>query len=81
MRFGGEVKASREWVHSEGVMAVAYDTPIPGYNNDTVNTMRLWSAKAVEQFNNTSFFMLYLIVSMRERSCLSNQFSINQLRV
>lgn len=28
-----------------------YDTPIPGYMNNTVNTMRLWSARAPNDFN------------------------------
>lgn len=28
-----------------------YDTPIPGYRNNIVNTMRLWSAKAPCDFN------------------------------
>jgi starch phosphorylase len=27
-----------------------YDTPVPGYKNNTVNTMRLWSAKAPNDF-------------------------------
>lgn len=27
-----------------------YDTPVPGYHNNTVNTMRLWSAKAPNDF-------------------------------
>ena len=31
---------------AEQVMAMAYDTPIPGYGTETVNNMRLWSAKA-----------------------------------
>lgn len=28
-----------------------YDTPVPGYRNNFVNTMRLWSAKAPNDFN------------------------------
>ena len=28
-----------------------YDTPVPGYRNNIVNTMRLWSAKAPNDFN------------------------------
>ena len=39
------------WVDTEEVMAMAYDTPVPGYQNDTVNTMRLWSAKSSRGFN------------------------------
>lgn len=33
------------------VLALPYDTPIPGYRNNVVNTMRLWSAKAPCEFN------------------------------
>ncbi|VDO83981.1 unnamed protein product [Soboliphyme baturini] len=32
-----------------------YDTPIPGYQNNIVNTLRLWSAKAENHFNLTFF--------------------------
>ena len=28
-----------------------YDSPIPGYKNNHVNTMRLWSAKSPQEFN------------------------------
>ncbi|TCV88948.1 glycogen/starch/alpha-glucan phosphorylase [Sulfurirhabdus autotrophica] len=39
------------WEDAEEVMAMAYDTPVPGYRNGTVNNMRLWSAKASRDFN------------------------------
>jgi starch phosphorylase len=32
-------------------MAMAFDTPVPGYGTSTVNNMRLWSAKASRDFN------------------------------
>jgi len=32
-------------------MAMAYDYPIPGFKNSTVNTMRLWSAKSPNSFD------------------------------
>ena len=37
-------RLATEWVDTEDVLAVPYDTPVPGYRNDTVNTLRLWSA-------------------------------------
>lgn len=40
-----------EWIDTEDIMAMAYDTPIPGYKNDTVNTLRLWSAKSSRDFD------------------------------
>jgi len=39
------------WVDYYEVMALAYDFPVPGYKNNTVNTMRLWSAKASRDFD------------------------------
>jgi starch phosphorylase len=39
-----------EWVDTEDVLACPYDTPIPGYGNATVNTLRLWSAKSADEF-------------------------------
>ncbi|XP_062617571.1 glycogen phosphorylase, muscle form-like isoform X2 [Saccostrea cucullata] len=40
-----------KWVDTQVVFAMPYDTPIPGYGNNTVNTMRLWSAKAPNSFH------------------------------
>ncbi|HEX4932347.1 MAG TPA: glycogen/starch/alpha-glucan phosphorylase, partial [Gemmatimonadaceae bacterium] len=40
-----------EWLDAETVFAMACDTPVPGYANDTVNNLRLWSAKATRDFN------------------------------
>jgi starch phosphorylase len=39
----------------EQVIGVAYDTPIAGYGNATVNTLRLWRARASEEFDLTLF--------------------------
>ena len=39
------------WVDAEEVMAMAYDTPVPGYNTNTVNNLRLWAAKASRDFD------------------------------
>ncbi|HXU94397.1 MAG TPA: glycogen/starch/alpha-glucan family phosphorylase, partial [Gallionella sp.] len=39
------------WVATDDVMAMAYDTPIPGYATHTVNNMRLWAAKATRDFD------------------------------
>ncbi len=41
----------QRWVNTEKVMAMAYDTMIPGYNCRTVNNLRLWSAKSSREFN------------------------------
>ena len=44
-----------EWVDTDDIIAVAHDIPIPGYQNNTVNTLRLWSAKSSEEFNLSYF--------------------------
>lgn len=44
-----------EWVDTEDILAVAYDVPIPGYMNNTVNNLRLWQAKSTHEFNFKEF--------------------------
>lgn len=40
-----------KWVDTKVIYAMPYDSPVPGYANNTVNTMRLWSAKAPTSFD------------------------------
>ena len=59
IQFGGRVEAitgpgsqyRRRWVDTQEVLAMPYDTPIPGYRTNTVNTLRLWSAQSPCGFN------------------------------
>ncbi len=59
IRFGGRIdwQRSREggmrprWVDTNDVLAVPYDIPVPGYRNNTVNTLRLWKASATDEFD------------------------------
>lgn len=39
------------WRPADEVLAMPYDTPIPGYDSQTVNTLRLWTARSPEEFN------------------------------
>jgi starch phosphorylase len=43
------------WIPDRLVRGIPHDTPILGYRTNTANTMRLWSAQAVESFNFESF--------------------------
>jgi starch phosphorylase len=43
------------WIPHRVVKGVAYDTPIQGYGVNTCNTLRLWSAEAVESFDFQAF--------------------------
>ena len=61
VHFGGHVECMNEggrqkwvWVPSETVQGIPYDLPIVGYCN-AVNSLRLWSAKAVEDFDLADF--------------------------
>jgi len=44
-----------DWCDTQDVWAVAYDTPVAGFRNGTVNTLRLWSAKSSREFNLARF--------------------------
>ena len=43
------------WIPGKVVRGVPHDTPILGYKTNTANTMRLWSAQAVESFDFSTF--------------------------
>jgi len=43
------------WVNTDDVLAIANDVPVPGYQNKTVNTLRLWQAKSTDEFNLNNF--------------------------
>ncbi len=59
VKFYGETKDSvwpdeamkTEWINTSNVIGIAYDTPIAGYDNQTVNTLRLWSSRASTEFD------------------------------
>ncbi|HQJ94813.1 MAG TPA: glycogen/starch/alpha-glucan phosphorylase, partial [Syntrophorhabdaceae bacterium] len=40
-----------KWIDGDEVMAMAYDYPVPGFKNNTVNTLRLWAAKSSREFD------------------------------
>ncbi len=43
------------WHQEETVLGVPYDTPIAGHHTNTVNTLRLWAARAGEEFDFSLF--------------------------
>ena len=61
VHFGGHVECRAEggrqqwyWVPAETVQGIPYDLPIVGYDK-AVNSLRLWSAKAVDDFDLADF--------------------------
>lgn len=64
VRFGGKVRFEHDaetgrdkFIQEdfESVLAIPYDMPIVGYNNHVVNTLRIWDAKAITDFQLDSF--------------------------
>jgi len=63
VKFGGYVRSYNDEFGKEkfvvenyrSVMAIPYDIPIIGYGNNTVNTLRIWDAEAIQTFNLDSF--------------------------
>lgn len=52
---GSNGELRHEWVDCDPVLAVAHDIPVPGYRNEIVNTLRLWSARANKDFDISYF--------------------------
>lgn len=63
-----------QWVNTDDVLAIANDVPIPGYQNRTVNTLRLWQAKSTDEFN-LSYFNQGNYLSAVENKNLSETIS------
>ncbi|MDQ2797604.1 MAG: glycogen/starch/alpha-glucan family phosphorylase, partial [Actinomycetota bacterium] len=63
VQFGGHTEKSTDdggaerttWVPEWDVQGVPYNYMVPGYRNGRVNTLRLWSAKAIRAFDLASF--------------------------
>jgi starch phosphorylase len=58
VRFGGHLEEQGDtvrWVGTEDVLAMAYDSIIPGYGTEVTNTLRLWSARATEEIDLSAF--------------------------
>ena len=63
VKFGGYVTVKRDENGKEhyvqenyqSVRAVPYDLPVVGYNNNVVNTLRIWDAEAIDTFCLDSF--------------------------
>jgi len=66
----GKVKV--HWVDTRTVMGEPYDTPIAGYRNDTVNTLRLWRARASEEFDLADFNAGDYLAAVEEKNLSEN---------
>jgi starch phosphorylase len=61
-----------EWETHQHVLAVAYDTPIPGYRNDLVNNLRLWKAESPSSIDLESFNQGNYIDATRDKTLNEN---------
>ncbi len=62
VKFGGHIEQYHEngkittiWNEDEKIIGIPYDTPVVGYGGKTINTLRLWSSKAVQEFDFMEF--------------------------
>jgi glycogen phosphorylase len=51
IEFPTEKGMEYHWVDTESVIAMPYDVPVPGFDTQTINNLRLWSAKAAKEFD------------------------------
>ncbi|MCF6290545.1 MAG: glycogen/starch/alpha-glucan phosphorylase [Desulfobacterales bacterium] len=56
-----------DWVDTESVMAMACDLLVPGFNNDQVVNMRLWTARATREFDLSYFNRGNYIAAMESK--------------
>lgn len=61
-----------DWVDTQDVLAVAYDIPIPGYEKNTVNNLRLWEAKATSEFDFADFNIGNYVAAVEEKNSSEN---------
>ena len=63
VKFGGHTEIYHDekgrerirWIPAATVIGIPYDTPVPGYDTNTVNPLRLWKAEASDDFNFEAF--------------------------
>jgi glycogen phosphorylase len=65
-------KTCYKWENTQDVLAIPYDIPIPGYDTDTVNTLRLWTAKATNEFDLYDFNMGNYVEAVEEKNKWEN---------
>lgn len=61
-----------KWEDTRKVQAVAYDTPIPGYDNGIVNNLRLWKAESDVALDLKSFNQGQYIEAVKENQLEQN---------
>jgi glycogen phosphorylase len=80
VKFGGRTEPYTDsqgryrvrWIPERTVLGVPYDTPVPGYKTNTVNSLRLWRAEAPESFNLQAFNKGDYVAAVVDRNVSEN---------
>ena len=79
IHFEGHVESVRtvhgnrwRWVNTRPIIGMPYDTPIVGYGGHTVNTLRLWTANATQEFDFHLFNEGDYVEAVREKAMAEN---------
>ena len=79
VQFGGRVEVGREggrltfhWVDTHDVHGIPYDVPVVGYGGHTVNTLRLWSARATREFDLQDFEQGDYVAAVQSKTAAEN---------
>ena len=80
IRFGGNIVEydndegykSYHWKNTDDVMAMAYDTPMQGYDTSNVNYMRLWAAKSSREFDLDCFNVGEYVKAVQDKNDSEN---------
>ncbi len=67
-----EGRNRNRWVDTQNVWAMAYDVAVPGFRNDTVNSLRLWAAKSSREFDLAQFNAGAYIASVEDKNNSEN---------
>ena len=76
IRFGGRIETvctdrgdtAIRWVDTQSLVGVPWDVPVAGYRGQTVNFLRLWQARASEEFNFKKFDEGGYIEAVRDKT-------------
>ncbi len=75
VKYGGEVVTTEVegktvflQKNYEPILAVPYDIPVQGFHNNTVNSLRLWSAEPVEEFDLETFNQGQFLKAVQRKS-------------
>ena len=79
VHFGGTVETITRggttefvWQPANHIKGIAYDMPIVGYGGNTINTLRLWSAKSTDEFDFNEFNEGDYVEAVREKVMAEN---------